>query len=103
MAAATRNVLWVDDEAELLEPHRLFLREKGFEVDVTGSAAVALDLLRRKPFVLLLLDEQMPGTRGIAMVREARELVPSLPVVMVTKSEEDQTLRDALGAGVTEY
>ncbi|HLA90222.1 MAG TPA: response regulator [Gemmatimonadaceae bacterium] len=103
MAAATRNVLWVDDEAELLEPHRLFLREKGFEVEMARNAADALELLRRRAFDLLLLDEQMPGTRGIAMVREARELVPSLPVVMVTKSEEDQTLRDALGADVTEY
>jgi CheY-like chemotaxis protein len=93
----------VDDEAELLESHRLFLTEKGFEVEMAHNAADALELLRRRAFDLLLLDEQMPGMRGVALVREARELVPSLPVVMVTKSEEDQTLRDALGADVTEY
>ena len=103
MPAASKNVLWVDDEAELLERHRLFLREKGFDVEMASNAADALELLRRRAFDLLLLDEQMPGMRGVALVREARELVPSLPVVMVTKSEDDQTLRDALGADVTEY
>ena len=100
MPAAPKTVLWVDDEAELLESHRLFLTEKGFEVEMASNAADALELLRRRAFDLMLLDEQMPGMRGVALVREARELVPSLPIVMVTKSEEDQTLRDALGAAV---
>ncbi|MBI3569472.1 MAG: response regulator [Gemmatimonadetes bacterium] len=103
MAVAKKQILWVDDEAELLEPHRLFLQEKGFEVEMARNASDALELLRRRAFDLLLLDEQMPGMRGVAMVREARELVPSLPVVMVTKSEEDITLREALGADVAEY
>jgi CheY-like chemotaxis protein len=99
----TRSVLWVDDEAELLEPHRLFLRERGFEVEMATNAADALELLRRRPFDLLLLDEQMPGTRGLAVVRELREIAPTLPVVMVTKSEDDGTLREAIGADVREY
>ncbi len=103
MAAGTKNILWVDDEAELLESHRLFLTEKGYNVEMARNAADALELLRRRSFDLLLLDEQMPGIRGVAMVREARELVSSLPVVMVTKSEDDQTLREALGADVAEY
>jgi CheY-like chemotaxis protein len=103
MVAPARHVLWVDDEADLLESHRLFLREKGYDVEMARNAADALALLRRQAFDLMLLDEQMPGMRGVSMVREARELVPSLPVVMVTKSEEDTTLRDALGADVTEY
>ena len=103
MPAATKIVLWVDDEAELLESHRLFLGEKGFEVVMAHNAADALELLRTRAFDLMLLDEQMPGMRGVTLVREARELVPSLPVVMVTKSEEDTTLREALGANVTEY
>jgi CheY-like chemotaxis protein len=103
MAVARKTVLWVDDEAELLESHRLFLTEKGFDVEMARNAADALELLRRHAFDLMLLDEQMPGMRGVTLVREARELVPLLPVVMVTKSEEDQTLRDALGADVTDY
>ena len=103
MPATAKSILWVDDEAELLESHRLFLREKGFDVEMVRNAADALELLRRRAFDLVLLDEQMPGTRGVVLVREARELMPSLPIVMVTKSEEDQTLREALGADVTEY
>ena len=99
----TNSVLWVDDEAELLEPHRLFLRERGFEVEMATNATDAVEMLRRRPYDLLLLDEQMPGTRGLAVVRELRELAPAMPVVMVTKSEEDTTLREALGADVREY
>lgn len=98
-----RSVLWVDDEAELLEPHRMFLQERGLEVEMATNAADALDLLRRRPFDLLLLDEQMPGTRGLAVIREVREISPALPIVMVTKSEDDGTLREAIGADVSEY
>ncbi len=103
MAPPAKSVLWVDDEAELLEPHRLFLRDRGFEVQMATNAADAIELLRRRPFDLLLLDEQMPGTPGLAVVREVRELARALPVVMVTKSEEDATLRDAIGQNVAEY
>lgn len=99
----SKSVLWVDDEAELLESHRLFLSEKGYRVQMAPNATDALELLRQHAFDLLLLDEQMPGMRGIAMVREARELAPSMPVVMVTKSEEDSTLREALGQDITDY
>lgn len=103
MAAAPKQLLWVDDEAELLESHRLFLTEKGYVVEMVRNAADALELLRRQAFDLMLIDEQMPGMRGVTMVREARELAPTLPVVMVTKSEDDGTLREALGVDVTEY
>lgn len=103
MATPTKSVLWVDDEAELLEPHRLFLQDRGFDVEMATNAADALALLRHRPFDLLLLDEQMPGTPGLAVVRELRELAPALPVVMVTKSEDDGVLRAAIGANVHEY
>ncbi|HKG92888.1 MAG TPA: response regulator [Gemmatimonadaceae bacterium] len=99
----SRSVLWVDDEAESLEPHRLFLREKGYEVHSATNAEDAVEMLRRQPFDLLLLDEQMPGKRGLEAYREVRELAPSLPVVMVTKSEEDTTLREALGVDIRDY
>ena len=98
-----RSVLWVDDEAELLEPHRIVLRERGFTVETATNAADAVEMFRRRAYDLVLLDEQMPGKRGLAVVRELRALAPSLPVVMVTKSEEDETLREALGADVREY
>ena len=79
------------------------LREKGFEVDTATNADDAVEMLRRRPFGIVLLDEQMPGKRGLEALREIRELDPLLPIVMVTKSEEDATLREAIGADVRDY
>ena len=98
-----KTVLWIDDEVDMLEPHRLFLADKGYEVHVATNADDAVELLRRQAFDVVLLDEQMPGKRGLEAFREVRELAPNLPVVMVTKSEDDTTLRDALGADIHDY
>ena len=103
MAQPLKSVLWIDDEADLLESHRIFLREKGFEVDAATNADDAVEMLRRKPYGIVLLDEQMPGKRGLEAYREIRELDPLLPIVMVTKSEEDATLREAIGMDVRDY
>lgn len=103
MALPAKQILWVDDEADLLEPHRLFLTDKGFAVAMVTNADDALDVLRQRPIDLLLLDEQMPGTRGLDAYRELREFAPSLPVVMITKSEEDATMKEAIGANVRDY
>ena len=74
MAHPAKSVLWVDDEAELLEPHRIFLRDKGFEVETATNADDAVEMVRRRPFDLVLLDEQMPGTRGLeALARAPRD------------------------------
>ena len=98
-----RSVLWVDDEAELLEPHRLFLRNNGFDVQAASNADDAIAMLRRQPFDLVLLDEQMPGKRGLDAYKEMLDVSPGTAVVMVTKSEDDATLREALGANVRDY
>src|SRR4030088_1403850 len=92
-----------DDEGELLEPHRIFLRSKGYTVEWASNADDALELLRRRPFDVLLLDEQMPGNRGLEVYRDVREMAPNLPVVMVTKSEEDSTLKEAIGVNIRDY
>ncbi|HEX5437932.1 MAG TPA: response regulator [Gemmatimonadaceae bacterium] len=103
MMGQTKAILWVDDEADLLESHRIFLREQGFEVDSATNADDAVEMVRRNPYGLVLLDEQMPGKRGLEAYREIRELDAHLPIVMVTKSEEDATLREAIGADVRDY
>ena len=103
MAPPAKTILWVDDEAELLEPHRILLSEKGYDVHTATNVDDALELLRRRAYDLLLLDEQMPGIRGLAAIRDIRELAPTMPVVMVTKSEEDTTLREAIGVNVRDY
>lgn len=103
MAQLAKSILWVDDEAELLEPHRLLLGDKGYVVQTATNADDALELLRRHTYDLVLLDEQMPGTRGLDAYKDIRELLPSMPVVMVTKSEEDATLKEAIGANMRDY
>jgi CheY-like chemotaxis protein len=102
-AAARKAILWVDDEAELLESHCIFLRESGYDVECATNADDAVELLRRRPFDVILLDEQMPGKRGLEAYHEFRELEPNIPVVMVTKSEEDATLTEAIGANIRDY
>src|SRR5215510_11197925 len=103
MAQPAKSVLWVDDEAELLEPHRMFLRDKGFEVETATNAEDAVALVRRRPFNLVLLDEQMPGKRGLEAFHELREADPNVAIVMVTKSEEDSTMTEAIGAALEGY
>ncbi|MBA2683049.1 MAG: response regulator [Gemmatimonadaceae bacterium] len=103
MAQHPKSVLWIDDEADLLESHRIFLREKGFEVESATNADDAVEMLRRRTYGIVLLDEQMPGKRGLEAYREIRELDPLLPIVMVTKSEEDATLKEAIGVDVRDY
>jgi CheY-like chemotaxis protein len=103
MAQPAKAILWVDDEAELLEPHRLLLTDRGYRVQTATNADDALELIRRHPYDLVLLDEQMPGTRGLDAYKDIRELAPTLPVVMVTKSEEDATLKEAIGANIRDY
>src|SRR5712692_6353957 len=103
MAQPAKSVLWVDDEAELLEPHRMFLRDKGFDVETVTNADDAVEMVRRRQFNLVLLDEQMPGKHGLEALRAIREADPHLAIVMVTKSEEDSTMTEAIGAAVEGY
>jgi DNA-binding response OmpR family regulator len=103
MPPAPKSILWVDDEAELLEPHGIFLRDRGYAVEWATNAEDAVDMVQRQAFDLVLLDEQMPGKRGLDVYHELRELAPNLPVVMVTKSEEDETFREAIGVNVRDY
>jgi CheY-like chemotaxis protein len=103
MPLPAKSILWVDDEVDLLESHRIFLRDKGYDVDAATNADDALEMLRRRPYGLVLLDEQMPGKRGLEAFRELRDIDPSLPIVMVTKSEEDTTMREAIGVNISDY
>src|SRR5215217_8235267 len=96
-------VLCLDDEPDLLAPHRMFLRAPGLEVAPATTADDAAELVRRRAFDLVLLDEQMPGTRGLESLRDLREIDPNLQIVMVTKSEEDSTLTEALGKDIAGY
>ena len=101
--ARPRTILWIDDEIESLDSQVLFLEQHGFSVERAANGDDALALLRRQSYGVILLDEQMPGTRGLELVPMLRAIDSSLPVVMVTKSEEPDTLRDAIGAEIADY
>ncbi len=103
MDAKGYRLLWVDDEIELLRPHILFLEEKGYRVTPAANAADALDLVPKEPFDLVLLDEQMPGMDGLTALQEIKEINPALPVVMVTKSEEEEIMEEAIGANIDDF
>src|SRR2546426_1758441 len=98
-----QSILWVDDEVEALAAHRRFLEDQGFTVEPAAAGDDALALLRRRPYSIVLLDEQMPGRRGLELLGEIRAIDPAMPVVMVTKSEDQETLRDAIGVDVDDY
>lgn len=101
--ARPRSILWVDDEIATLDSQVLFLEQQGFTVERAANGEDALALLRRQPYGVVLLDEQMPGLRGLELVPMLRAIDGNMPVVMVTKSEEQETLRDAIGAEIADY
>src|SRR6266849_6220262 len=98
-----KTILWVDDEVEGLAAHRRFLEAQGFTVAAATHGDDALALLRRQPYSVVLLDEHMPGRRGLELIGEIRAIDPAVPVVMVTQSEDEGTLRDAIGVEVDDY
>jgi len=103
MTTRPKSVLWVDDEAESLESHRRFLEGHGYAVEMALHGEDALELLRRQTYGVVLVDEQMPGRRGLELFGAIREVDPAVPVVMVTKSEDAATMREAIGLQVDDY
>ncbi len=97
------SILWADDEIDLLKPHILFLEERGYQVMAVPSGRDALDELHNSVFDLVFLDEQMPGLSGIDTLKQIKQQWPQLPVVMITKSEEEHIMDDALGGKISDY
>jgi DNA-binding NtrC family response regulator len=97
------SILWVDDEIDLLKPHIIFLQEKGYDVATVNSGFDALELIKTKPFDIVFLDEQMPGLSGIETLMKIKAQKPGLPVVMITKSEEEVIMEDAIGSNIADY
>jgi DNA-binding response OmpR family regulator len=97
------RILWVDDEVEALRPHILYLEGRGIQVLTATNAADALALVRSESLDGVLLDEHMPGPSGLDVLPQIKALKPALPVVMVTKSEEEGLMTDALGSQLADY
>ncbi len=97
------NILWVDDEIDLLKPHILFLEKKNYNVTTCNSGTEAIDVLDDAKFDIVFLDENMPGLTGLETLHEIKEKQDNLPVVMITKSEEEYIMEEAIGNKIADY
>ena len=97
------KILWVDDEVELLKPHVLFLQQKGYEVDTCNNGYDAIDMATEGNYDLIILDEMMPGMTGLETLPKIKEIRPTTPVIMVTKSEEENIMDKAVGSKIADY
>ena len=97
------KILWADDEIDLLKPHILFLEEKGYEVVPVVSGQDAIDSCREVSFDIIFLDENMPGLSGLETLTQIKQINPDVPVVMVTKSEEESIMNQAIGNKIADY
>ncbi len=97
------SILWADDEINLLKPHILFLEEKGYAITPINNGAEAVEICETEPFDLVFLDENMPGMSGLEALSLIKRNKPSLPVVMITKSEEEHIMEEAIGSQIADY
>lgn len=97
------HILWIDDEVDMLRPHIIFLENKGYTLHTTTNGQDALELIQSGSFDLVFLDENMPGINGIETLKLIKEMRPMLPVIMITKSEEEDIMHKAIGSQIADY
>lgn len=97
------KILWVDDEIDLLKPHKLFLEKKNYIVTTCNNGQDAIELFENNNFDIVLLDENMPGLSGLETLAELKEKKSSIPVIMITKSEEEYIMEEAIGSKIADY
>ena len=97
------QILWADDEIDLLKPHIIFLKNKGFDVVTVTNGRDALDAIAAQNFSLIILDENMPGISGLEALQQIKISQPNVPVIMITKSEEENIMNQAIGSQIADY
>ncbi|WP_162418921.1 T9SS response regulator signal transducer PorX [Cyclobacterium roseum] len=97
------KILWADDEIDLLKPHILFLQQKGYDIVTVNSGLDAVEKVEEENYDLIFLDEMMPGMTGLEALQQIKSLKPQIPVVMITKSEEEHIMDDAIGGKIADY
>ncbi|MEX1003060.1 MAG: bifunctional response regulator/alkaline phosphatase family protein [Crocinitomicaceae bacterium] len=97
------RILWADDEIDLLKPHILFLEEKGFEIDTVNNGSDAVEMAGEKRYDIIFLDENMPGLSGLETLSKIKKTDPAVPVIMITKSEEEHIMEEAIGGQISDY
>ncbi|MBN2542037.1 response regulator [bacterium] len=100
---STKKILWVDDEITQLRPHIFFLEEKGYKVTPASNGRDAIAMLEKNDYDIVLLDEMMPGLDGLSTLEEMRKIDAFIPVIMITKSEEEGLMEQAIGKEITDY
>ncbi len=98
-----QRILWADDEIDLLKPHLLFLRNRGYDVVTANNGRDAFDMAMAEPFDLIILDENMPGLTGLETLSLIKQHQPLTPVIMITKSEEENIMDQAVGSKIADY
>ena len=97
------KILWADDEIDLLKPHVMFLENKGYSVTAVSSGLEAIDEIKSQDFDAVFLDENMPGISGLETLTRIKAVRPSIPIIMITKSEEETIMEDAIGSKISDY
>ena len=97
------KILWVDDEIELLKPHIMLLQSKGYEVEICNNGYDAIDMVSEIAYDVIILDEMMPGMTGLETLPLIKDIRPTTPVIMVTKSEEEDIMDKAIGSKIADY
>lgn len=97
------KILWADDEIDLLKPHIIFLTQKGYTVKTVISGDKALEEVQNDIYDIVFLDENMPGLSGLETLNRIKKSIPSLPIVMITKSEEEYIMEEAIGSKIADY
>ncbi|MEQ8303758.1 MAG: PglZ domain-containing protein [Cyclobacteriaceae bacterium] len=97
------NILWADDEIDLLKPHILFLQQRGYDITPVNNGSDAVEQCESRHFDVVFLDENMPGMSGLEALSQIKNAKPTLPIVMITKNEEEQIMEEAIGAKIDDY
>lgn len=97
------KILWADDEMEFLKPHVLFLESKGYHVELINNGSEAVEKCQENTYDIVFLDENMPGISGLEALSRIKEITPMTPVVMITKSEEESIMEEAIGSKIADY
>ena len=97
------RILWADDEIDILKPHIIFLEQKGYTMVTAKSGDEALDRFNESTFDLVFLDENMPGFTGLETLVKMKAIRPNIPIIMITKSEEESIMEEAIGSKISDY
>ena len=98
------KILWVDDEIDLLKPHILYLEQKNYKIEIFSDPFSLIEYINtHNDFDLVLIDENMPGKTGISLISDIKKDYSSIPIIMITKNEEENIMEEAIGSMINDY